>query len=133
MSASEFLARVRRETVIAIAVLATITFVLRPTQPRMALGVLGGGVLIGLSYWGLRAIGDVVADAGKPLENRGDLRRWALVKFFTRHAILAFAGYGMIVRLHLDPIGMLMGVSAPGIAVAVEALRMLAVARRAGR
>ena len=123
MSAGEFLERVRRDTIIAIAVLGTITFVVRPTQPRLALGVVGGGLLIGLSYWGLRAIADVVTDGGKPPENRAHLRRWALVKFFTRHAILALAAYGMMARLELHPVGLLIGVSAPAVAAAFNALR----------
>jgi hypothetical protein len=123
VSAVEFLNRLKRETMIAVAVLAAITFVLRPTQPRLALGVLGGGVLMGLSYWGVRAVGDVIADVGKRSENRGDFQRWALVKFFTRHAILALAAYGMMARLELHPLGLLIGVSAPGVAVAFEVLR----------
>ena len=48
-----------------------------------------------------------------------------LVKFFTRHAIVAVAAYGMMVRLHLDPMGLLAGVSSLGVAVGVEALRDL--------
>jgi len=48
-----------------------------------------------------------------------------LVKFFTRHAIVALAAYGMMVRLHLDPIGLLAGVSSLGIALGFEALRDL--------
>jgi hypothetical protein len=123
VSAVEFLDRLKRETMIAVAVLAAITFVLRPTQPRLALGVLGGGVLMGLSYWGVRAVGDVIADVGKRSQNRGDFPRWALVKFFTRHAILALAAYGMMARLELHPLGLLIGVSAPGVAVAFEVLR----------
>jgi hypothetical protein len=47
------------------------------------------------------------------------------VKFFTRHGIVALAAYGMMVRLHLDPVGLLLGVSSLGVAVAVEAVRDL--------
>ena len=50
---------------------------------------------------------------------------FVLVKFFTRHAIVALAAYGMMVRLHLDPLGLLAGVSSLGVAVGVEALRDL--------
>ena len=46
-----------------------------------------------------------------------------LVKFFTRHGMLALAAYGMMVRLHLDPVGLLAGVSSLVIAVAVEVRR----------
>jgi hypothetical protein len=37
--------------------------------------------------------------------------------------MLGFAAYGMMARLHLDPVGMLAGVSALGVAAGVEALR----------
>jgi hypothetical protein len=47
------------------------------------------------------------------------------VKFFTRHGIVALAAYGMMVRLHVDPLGVLLGVTSLGIAVGVEALRDL--------
>ena len=57
----------------------------------------------------------------------GEIRpfsRWpALVKFFTRHVILAAVAYVMMVRLHLDPVGMLVGVTAVVVAVAIEAAR----------
>ena len=52
-------------------------------------------------------------------------RSAALVKFFTRHAIVALAAYGMMVRLHLDAVGLLLGVTSLGVAVGVEALRDL--------
>ncbi|MDH4066457.1 MAG: hypothetical protein OEW19_18805, partial [Acidobacteriota bacterium] len=48
-----------------------------------------------------------------------------LVKFFTRHAIIALAAYGMMARLRLDPIGMLVGVSSLALAVGVEAIRRM--------
>jgi hypothetical protein len=51
--------------------------------------------------------------------------RLPLVKFFTRHAILALAAYVMMVRLHLDPVGLLAGVSSLAVAAAVEGLRDL--------
>jgi hypothetical protein len=45
------------------------------------------------------------------------------VKFFTRHAILAVAAYVMMVRLHLDPVGMFIGVTSVVVAAAVAAAR----------
>ncbi len=77
---------------------------------RAPLGVLGGGLLIGLSYW---AIGDPTAKA----------TRFQLVKYFTRHGMLALAAYVMMVRLRLDPVGLLAGVSSLFMALAVEVLR----------
>jgi hypothetical protein len=123
VSASEFVQRLQRTTLVALAAMAATAFVIKPTQPRLALGVLGGGALIGLSYWGLCALADVVAKPRDFAEKRRSFRIFALVKFFTRHAILALAAYGMMARLELHPIGLLIGVSAPGVAAAVEAWR----------
>ncbi len=100
-----------------------------------ALAVVGGGALIAMSFWAIqRTVDDLVASirrpGGAPGEAKDDETRrkpagFALVKFFTRHAIVAVAAYGMMVRLHLDPIGLLAGVSSLGVAVGLEALRDL--------
>ena len=92
-----------------------------PARWQVPAGVLGGGLLVGLSAWAIRGAVDGLSaeGAGRPAA------ALVLVKFFTRHAILALAAYGMMVRLHLDPVGMLVGVSSLVIAAGVEALRRL--------
>lgn len=85
--------------------------------------VIGGGMLISISYWAIRAFADVAITRRSNAESPSASTRLPLVKFFTRHAILALAAYGMMVRLHLDPLGLLIGVSSLVIAVAVEVLR----------
>lgn len=99
------------------------------------LAVLGGGGLIAISFWAIRGgVDDLVlrnsASHGTEGEAKGDetgrkSAGFSLVKFFTRHAIVALAAYGMMVRLRLDPVGLLAGVSSLGVAVAVEGLREL--------
>ena len=100
------------------------------------LGVLGGGVLIGLSFWAIRGTIDAFiagqerlsrlgAEDAKAGENGKKFTGFTLVKFFTRHGIVALAAYGMMIRLRVDPIGLLVGVSSLGVAVAVEVLRDL--------
>lgn len=108
------LRRIGRDTAIACVVLAVVFGAWRGA--RGALGVLGGGLLIGLSYWAIwgGVDGWMLAGSGRFLQ---------LVKFFTRYAMLALAAHGMLVRLHLDPLGLLTGVSSLGVAVGVEALR----------
>ena len=123
MTASGFLQRLQRDALISIVALALVAFLVRPTEPRLALGVVGGGLLAALSYWGLRALADVVVEPRNFSEKPPRFRVFALVKFFTRHAILALAAYGMMARLELHPIGLLIGVSAPGVAAIIEALR----------
>ena len=130
--------RIARETAIACVIIAA-AFALWRRDFASPLGVLGGGLLIGLSFWATRGTVDTLvslarrsgeaakADGSGDAANAGESgrisTRFALVKFFTRHGILALAAYGMMVRLHLDPVGLLAGVSSLGVAVAIEALR----------
>jgi hypothetical protein len=93
---------------------------------RVAGGVLGGGVLAGLALWALTGLADALtglAGRRETAEKRSVSRGWVLVKFFTRHAILAFGAYVMMARLHLDPVGMIVGVTSVVVAAALEAMR----------
>jgi len=108
---------------VALALMTLGAVALNPDDLRVALGVVGGGVLAALSY---RAIRSGVAGMGAGEGGARRRTRWSgLVKFFTRHAILALAAYGMMVRLHLDPVGMLAGASSLVVATGVEAIRSL--------
>jgi hypothetical protein len=89
------------------------------------LGVLGGGLLIALSYWAIRGTVDALIARRTSGETPPKSTTFQLVKFFTRHGMLALAAYGMMVRLHLDPLGLLVGVSSLFMAVAIEVLRDL--------
>ena len=117
------LGRFVRTFAIAVVGLAVAAIAIRPDQPRLALGVLGGGVLGAVAVWAIRSAVLGAVSAAESGENGPHLRRSALVKFFTRHAILALTAYGMMLRLHLDPVGIVAGVSALWVAAAVEALR----------
>ena len=116
--------RIARDTTLACIAIAVL-FLLWKRDLTAPLGVLGGGLLIGISFWAIRG----TVDALISLRSRSETDRisavFLLVKFFTRHAIVALAAYGMMVRLHLDPMGLLAGVSSLGVAVGVEALRDL--------
>ena len=109
------LLRIARDMGVACVVLAVAMYAWRRTWAA-PLGVVGGGALIGLSYWAIWGglEGWIRGGSGRVLQ---------LVKFFTRYAMLSLAAYGMLVRLHFDPLGMLVGVSSLGVAVGVEALR----------
>ena len=111
-----------RDSAVACAVMAIAALAVRPQQPRVAAGIVGGGVLIGLSFWAIRGVVASFTSRGENGEIGRVSRRFALVKFFTRHAILALAAYAMMVRLRLDPIGMLIGVTS----VVVAATRLAA-------
>jgi hypothetical protein len=118
------IARVSRDTALACVVIA-LAFFLWKRDLASPLGVLGGGVLIGLSFWAIRGTVDTLVALRLGDETGRISTGFTLVKFFTRHAIVAVAAYGMMVRLHLDPLGLLAGVTSLGVAVGVEALRDL--------
>ena len=135
---------VRNSALICIG-LASVAAVWTRDYP-LPLGIVGGGLLIGLSYWAIKGTVDTLIAMKSGLPHQGGEAapaglsrhsgeaapadetgakppRLQLVKFFTRHGILALAAYGMMVRLHLDALGLLTGVSSLVIAVAVEVLR----------
>lgn len=118
------IARIARDTAWSCLVIAVL-FALWTRTLSAPLGVIGGGLLIGLSFWAIRGTVDTLIALRSGGESRVESARFSLVKFFTRHVILALAAYGMMVRLHLAPVGLLAGVSSLGVAVAVEALRDL--------
>jgi hypothetical protein len=114
--------RVARNTAAACVAIAAAAAAWSRDYP-LPLGVLGGGVLLGLSYWAIRGTVDALIGLRSGTESAQKPARFQLVKFFTRHGMLALAAYGMMVRLHLDPVGLLAGVSSLVIGVAVEVLR----------
>jgi len=122
------IARIGRDTAVVcvgLALLAAAWF----RDLSIPLGVIGGGLLIGLSFWAIAGSVDAFVGLRVGLRSGGETprksARFHLVKFFTRHAMLALAAYGMMVRLQLDPVAMLVGVTSLGVAVAVEAVRSL--------
>jgi hypothetical protein len=118
------IARIARDTALACVAIAILFFFWKRNFAS-PLGVLGGGALIGLSFWAIRGTVDALVELRLGGESTRRSSAFVLVKFFTRHGIVALAAYGMMVRLHLDPLGLLAGVSSLGVAVGVEALRDL--------
>ena len=116
--------RIARDTAIACVVLAVVFGIVKGAMVY-PISVLGGGVLIGLSWWAIQGAVDGLIRVRSEGETGAKAAGFSLVKFFTRHAIVALAAYGMMVRLHFDPMGLLIGVSSLGVAVAVEVLRDL--------
>ena len=112
-------APIGRLTVVVCVLLAIGAAVMRPDEWRVAAGVIGGGLLVGISAWAIRGLVDSVLGRGGGRPPAAAV----LVKFFTRHAILAVAAYGMMARLHLDPVAMLAGVSSLVIAAGLAALQ----------
>lgn len=91
---------------------------------RMAAGVLGGGLLSAISYRALKRGVERLGprDTEEPARRHPTAARVAL-GLVTRYALLLAAGYVIIARLHLHPLGVLVGASAVVIAAMVEAVR----------
>ena len=113
--------RIFRDSAIVCGVLAMVALAVWPRSWAAAGGVVAGGGLIGVSAWAIQGAVDGLLGARRGRKPGP----WVLVKFFTRHAILAAAAYGIMVRLHLDPVGMLVGVSSLVLAAGVEVIRRL--------
>jgi hypothetical protein len=115
--------RVARATALSCVAIATL-FAIWKQSWSDGLSVLGGGLLIAISFWAITSTVDDVIERIRAQTGRKSTV-FTLVKFFTRHGIVALAAYGMMVRLHLDALGLLAGVSSFGLGVAVEAFRDL--------
>jgi hypothetical protein len=129
------LRRIERYSVIACAALAVAAGIVT-RQVDAPLGVLGGGLLVAISYRGLKAGISAVVDSADSRDSRGSRDAGGegggsrgvavgLVKFFTRYAILAVAAYVIMARLRLPPVAVFAGASSLVIAVMAEALRGL--------
>jgi hypothetical protein len=97
--------------------------------PAVALGVLGGGVLVGFSYWSLKSGVTVLVDAmvatrPEAARPRAQIRR-EMAKITLRYALLGLLAYVMIARLRLHPWGLLAGASSVVAGVSLEALRLV--------
>jgi hypothetical protein len=126
------LRRIERTAVVVCLLFAAAAFVLARFDPRPALGVLGGGVLILVSYVTIRAaVGGLVTALARPAApvDGAPVKRqnpWITAsKLGVRYALLALLAYVMIARLRLHPVGLLVGASSVVAAAAVEAARLL--------
>lgn len=91
----------------------------------LAAAVVGGAVLAGISYFGIRGGVDGLTKAlsGGTSARAGVVR--ALTMLVGRYALLALIAYVMISRLRLSPLGVLVGVSVIPLAATIEVLAAL--------
>ena len=115
--------RLGRSAVIICVVAAAVALALWGV--RMAIGVLGGGLLIGISFYTLgHGVSALVLAATSGGASRPRMAG-TMLKLALRYALLAFLAYVMIARLRLHPIGLLVGASSVAAAAFVEAVRLL--------
>ena len=104
-------------------VMTVIALALTHGRLRPALGVLGGGILAGVSLLGIRSgVGGMVIGTAASARPRV---AWMLIKVLGRYALLALLAYVMIARLRLHPLGLLAGASSVVAAAVIEAGRLL--------
>lgn len=119
-----FLRRIER-TALAVVLVATVAGGVLGGLP-WAGGILGGGLLAGISYWAIRSSVDalmvLMGSAGDGLRAHVSPVRIA-VSVLGRHALLAVVAYVIIARLRLHPVGVLVGASAVVLAATREAFR----------
>jgi hypothetical protein len=117
--------RIGRTAALLCAIMAVGALALSGT--RAALGVIGGGILIGVSYvslaTGTGALSQVVSEQARA--DRARLVRSATIRIIGRYALLGLLAYVMIARLRLHPLGLLAGASSVVAAACVEAVRHL--------
>jgi hypothetical protein len=112
----DLLARVQRDAAILCAVAAAMT--LGAGGWRAALAVLGGGLLIGISFVSIRGALDPAPLAKRRIG-------FAVLRIAGRYALLGFLAYVMIARLRLPPLGLIAGASSVPAAVMIQAVRFM--------
>jgi hypothetical protein len=125
------LRRLERTAAVACVIMAVAALAVTRGDWRPAAGVLGGGLLIAVSYRtigsGVTSLVDLLATPHQP----GDPDRRApsigrtMLLVTGRYALLALLAYVMIARLRLHPLGLLAGASSVVAAAAIEAGRLL--------
>jgi len=119
------LRRVRRDAVVICLASAAAALAAMGGRPAGALGVLAGGALMAVSYSAIR--GGVDAALRTKAEDRAASRAaaWAAFRFIARYGVIAVLAWAILVPLHAHPLGVFAGVTAPVLAIGIEALRLV--------
>ena len=132
--ADPLLRRIERTAIVACLAMALVALGLTRGDLRAGLAVLGGGLLVAISYrtigTGVSGLVDLLsrprADGEADPPPRPVVRTGRTVVLVgARYALLALLAYVMIARLRMHPIGLLAGASSVVAAAAVEALRLI--------
>jgi hypothetical protein len=120
-----FLRRLESTAIVACLAMTALALLLAEERIGTAAAVLGGGALVGFSYW---TIGTSVSALGRSMTHstaRGPRIAWIVLKVLGRYALLLLFAYVMIARLRLPPLGLLAGASSVVAAASAEAVRVL--------
>ena len=127
----ESLCRIERDSAIACLVMAVAALILQRGSLNGAVGVAGGGALMAFSYRALRAGVDAMVSRaasadGAALPSGGRVSvMWPILRFVLRYGMMGLAAWLLLVPLHAHPVGVVAGVSAPVVAMTIEAIRLL--------
>src|SRR4029450_2914466 len=123
-ASDDFLRRIER-TAIAVCLAMSVISVVITGRLGAAVAVLGGGLLIGVSYWtiglGVHALLTSTSErtSGTDAPPSRVNPRWTFARVILRYALLGLLAYVMIGRLRLHPIGLLAGASSVVAAVSI--------------
>jgi len=132
------LRRVQRDSAIVALAAAAVALVIEGGRPEGALGVLAGAALMGFSYaaikGGVTALLQRAAPAGRAEPDDHHAKAsvpWLLVRFIGRYLVIGIVAWAVLVPLRAHPLGLFAGVTAPVVAIGIEAVRLaLAPSRR---
>ena len=114
--------RLERSALVAAAIMTAFVWPLGGW--RMAGGVVGGALLAAISYRALKRGVEAIDPPAAGEEGRAVVSPTRVAfGLAARYALLLLAGYVIIARLRLHPIGVLLGASAVVVAAMVEAVR----------
>lgn len=125
------LRRVERDAAIAAVVAAAAAMVIQRGRLDGALGVLAGASLMAFSYAAIK--GGVTALVGRAADaSGGEARRrvskarlaWLAARFIGRYLVVGAAAWVVLVPLNAHPAGLFAGVTAPIVAIGIEAVRL---------
>ena len=128
------LRRVRRDAVVICLASAAAALAAMGGRPAGALGVLAGGALMAVSYSAIRGgvdralgrTGEGTEQASRPLPRAASrAAAWAAFRFIARYGVIAVLAWAILVPLHAHPLGVFAGVTAPVLAIGIEALRLV--------
>ena len=118
----DLLQRLQRNAAIACAMMALAALIIT-RHWRAPLGVIGGALLIAVSFLSIKSGIDELAPYGPDAPHRPKTRR-AVVQLIGRYALLGILAYVMIARLRMHPLGLVAGASSVAVAAALEAGRL---------
>lgn len=116
------LRRVQRDAGIVAVVMALGALALMRGRPEGSLGVLAGGALMAVSFRAIR--GGVDAAIRRQTGSGSGAGAWAAIRFIGRYGVIALLAWVILVPLQASPLGVFAGVTAPIVAIGIEAVRL---------